>query len=55
MPSKTSTVATVIQVVQRAVQKSCIRACQLLCLPFDPAMCEKVTCCSGKKNKTEQK
>ncbi|XP_039475071.1 uncharacterized protein si:dkey-29h14.10 [Oreochromis aureus] len=46
MPSKA---ATVIQVVQRAVQKSCIRACQLFCLPFDP-----VTCCSAKTHQPKE-
>ncbi|XP_035765441.1 uncharacterized protein si:dkey-29h14.10 [Neolamprologus brichardi] len=54
MPSKTSTVATVIQVVQRVVQNSCIRACQLLCLPFDPVMCEKVTCCSAETHQPKE-
>ncbi|XP_023127271.1 uncharacterized protein LOC111569412 [Amphiprion ocellaris] len=37
----------VVQVMHRMAQKSYIRACRLFCLPLEPMLCEKVTCCSA--------
>ncbi|XP_069393470.1 uncharacterized protein [Paralichthys olivaceus] len=34
-----------VQVVQRAAQKSCRRACELFCFPLDTLLCEMVPCC----------